>query len=275
MKTILVDDMLLDLQLFELKCADMPDFEIVGKFTNPDQAIAYAAGHVVDFALLDIDMPGMNGMELAQRLRQIRRDIIIVFATAHPKFAVDALRMKADYMIFKPFDREDIADVMERAKLLRRRQNKRFFFRTFGAFDMLVDGEPVRFRSAKAKELMALCLYRQGCPASIHEIVECMWGEETAGADRTGYRRTIKELTDTLRDYAAEELLLRARGSLQLRLELVDSDYQRFLDGDPDAICQFQGSFLRQYSWAEPMVYTLLEKKQLMLARLSRRGESQ
>ena len=33
MKTILVDDMLLDLQLFELKCADMPDFEIVGKFT--------------------------------------------------------------------------------------------------------------------------------------------------------------------------------------------------------------------------------------------------
>lgn len=275
MKTILVDDMLLDLQLFELKCADMPDFEIVGKFTDPNQAIAYAAGHVVDFALLDIDMPGMNGMELAQRLRQIRRDIIIVFATAHPKFAVDALRMKADYMIFKPFDREDIADVMERAKLLRRRQSKRFFFRTFGAFDMLVDGEPVRFRSAKAKELMALCLYRQGCPASIHEIVECLWGEEAAGADSTGYRRTIKELTDTLRDYAAEELILRARGSLQLRLELVDSDYQRFLDGEADAICQFQGSFLRQYSWAEPMVYTLQEKKQLMLARLCQRGERQ
>ncbi len=253
----------------------MPDFEIVGKFTNPDQAIAYASSHVVDFALLDIDMPGMNGMELAQRLRKIRRDIIIVFATAHPKFAVDALRMKADYMIFKPFDRDDIADVMERAKLLRRRQNKRFFFRTFGAFDMLVDGEPVRFRSAKAKELMALCLYRQGCPTSIHEIVECLWGEDTVNADSTGYRRTIKELTDTLRDYAAEELILRARGSLQLRLELVDSDYQRFLEGDSDAICQFQGSFLHQYSWAEPMTCALQEKKELILARLSRRGESQ
>ena len=253
----------------------MPDFEIVGKFTNPDQAIAYASSHVVDFALLDIDKPGMNGMELAQRLRKIRRDIIIVFATAHPKFAVDALRMKADYMIFKPFDRDDIADVMERAKLLRRRQNKRFFFRTFGAFDMLVDGEPVRFRSAKAKELMALCLYRQGCPTSIHEIVECLWGEDTVNADSTGYRRTIKELTDTLRDYAAEELILRARGSLQLRLELVDSDYQRFLEGDSDAICQFQGSFLHQYSWAEPMTCALQEKKELILARLSRRGESQ
>ena len=274
MKTILVDDMLLDLQLFELKCADMPDFEIVGKFTDPNQAIAYAASHVVDFAVLDIDMPGMNGMELAQRLRRIRGDIIIVFATAHPKFAVDALRMKADYIIFKPFDREDIADVLDRAKLLRRRQSKRFYFRTFGAFDMLADGEPVRFRSGKAKELMALCLLREGCPVSIHEIVECLWGEDVAGAESTGYRRTIKELTDTLRDYAAEELILRARGSLQLRMELTDSDYRRFMEGDEDAICQFQGDFMRQYSWAEPMIYTLQEKKQLMLARLSRQTET-
>ena len=122
MKTILVDDMILDLQLFELKCADMPDFEIVGKFTDPLAAIAFAESNVVDFAVLDIDMPGMNGMELARRLREIRSDIIIVFATAHPKFAVDALKMKADYVVFKPFDREDIMDVLERAKLFRQRQ---------------------------------------------------------------------------------------------------------------------------------------------------------
>ena len=70
MKTILVDDMLLDLQLFELKCADMPDFEIVGKFTDPQAAIEYASGHVVDFALLDIDMPGMDGIQLAQAAAQ-------------------------------------------------------------------------------------------------------------------------------------------------------------------------------------------------------------
>ena len=89
--------------------------------------------------------------------------------------------MKADYIIFKPFDREDIADVMERAKLLRRRQCKRIHFHTFGAFDMLVDGEPVHFRSGKAKELMALCVYRDGRPVSIHEIVENLWGENADG----------------------------------------------------------------------------------------------
>ncbi len=41
--------------------------------------------------------------------------------------------------------------MMERAKLLRRRQCKRIHFHTFGAFDMLVDGEPVHFRPARPR----------------------------------------------------------------------------------------------------------------------------
>ena len=184
MKTILVDDMLLDLQLFELKCADMPDFEIVGKFTDPNAAIEYAAGHVVDFALLDIDMPGMDGIHLAQALRRLRSDIIIVFATAHPKFAVEALKMKADYIIFKPFDREDIADVMERAKLLRRRQRKRIHFHTFGAFDMLVDGEPVKLTATELK-IVDLLMRNLGRVFPAEEIYRRVWNEEAYATENT------------------------------------------------------------------------------------------
>lgn len=268
MKTILVDDMLLDMQLFELKCADVPDFEIVGKFTNPLEAIAYAKENVVDFALLDIDMPGMNGMELARQLRTIRSDVIIVFVTAHPKFAVDALKMKADYIIFKPFDRDDIIDVMERAKLFRQRQKKRYYFHTFGLFDMLIDGKLVKFRSGKAKELMALCVWRNGRPVSIYEMVECLWGDEAADApEKTGYRRAIKELADTMKSYDAESLFLRERGSIRIDTSKCDSDYQAFLNGDEDAACRFQGSFMEQYSWAEAAVYGLEERKQVILSR--------
>lgn len=268
MKTILVDDMLLDMQLFELKCADVPDFEIVGKFTDPLEAIAYARENVVDFALLDIDMPGMNGMELARQLRTIRSDVIIVFVTAHPKFAVDALKMKADYIVFKPFDRDDIIDVMERAKLFRQRQKKRFYFHTFGMFDMHIDNQPVRFRSGKAKELMALCLWRSGSPVSIYEMVACLWGDDAADApEKTGYRRAIKELADTLKSYDAEELLLRERGSIRIDISKCDSDYQALLGGSTEAACQFQGSFMEQYSWAETAVYALEERKRLLLSK--------
>ena len=267
MKTILVDDMILDLQLFELKCADLPEFEIVGKFTNPMKAIEYAKEHVVDFAVLDIDMPGMSGMELAQQLRQIRSDILIVFATAHVQYAVDAMKMKADYIIFKPFEREDIEDVLERAKLLCQRQRKKVYFQTFGKFDMRVDGNPIYFRSSKAKELLALCVYRNGQPVTNFEIVEKLWGEGAADSmEKTGYRRLIKELIDTLKNNHVDEILLRERGILRIKKELIDSDYQDFMNGSIEACYAFQGDFMNQYSWAEEAIYRLQVRKSNMLA---------
>ncbi|HRX58937.1 MAG TPA: response regulator [Eubacteriales bacterium] len=262
MRTILVDDMELDMRLLELKCAGMPDFEIVGKFTDPAEALAFAGANEVDFAMLDIDMPGMNGIDLAMRLREIRGDIIIVFVTAHPRFAVEAFRMKADYMVFKPFDRDDIRDVLERAKLLQSRQKKRVRFHTFGSFEMLVGEKPVRFHSAKAKELMALCVYNEGRPVSIYAIIEALCeGSEDKNAANTGYRRTIKELLDTLRECGEEEIFVRERGSCRIRRELVSCDYYDFWSGAADAVSRFDGRFMSDYAWAEPAIYRMFEKK--------------
>ena len=263
MKTILVDDMILDMKLFELKCSDMADFEIVGKFTASEDALEYAKNNTVDFALLDIDMPGMNGIELAKQLRAVRPDVIIVFVTAHPKFAVDAFMMKADYMVFKPFDRDDIADVLERALLLRSRQKKRVSFHTFGRFEMLLDGRPVKFRSAKAKELMALCVYNEGRNVSIYDVINTLWeGDGLASTENTGYRRTIKELTDMLKDIGMEHIFVRERGSCRIKREAVDCDYFDFIDGKTGTYYKFQGEFMSDYSWAEAAIYKMIEIKQ-------------
>ncbi len=256
--------MALDMQLLELKCADMPEIEIIGKFTSPEEAIAFASANEVEFAMLDIDMPGMNGIELAMRLRELRRDIIIVFITAHPRFAVQAFQMKADYMVFKPFDRDDIQDMLERARLLQNRQKKRVSFHTFGSFEMLVNGTPVRFLSAKAKELMALCVYFEGRSVGIHDIIEHLCeGSENKTAENTGYRRTIKELNDTLKACNAEEIFVRERGSCRIRKELVSCDYYDFWDGKPDALTRFDGRFMSDYAWAESAIYRMCEKKGL------------
>lgn len=262
MKTILVDDMLLDMRLFERKCADIPDFEIVGKFTDSAAALEFAKHNAVDFALLDIDMPAMNGIELASKIRALWPSVIIVFVTAYPRFAVEAIRMKADYVVFKPFHRDDIADVLERAKLLQKRQEKRYRFHTFGYFEMLADNRPVRFRSSKAKELMALCVYHEGRNVSIHDIIGCLWeNNENKSTKNTGYRRTIKELMDTLRDCRAEEIFVHERGSCHVRKELVSCDYYDFWDGKPDAVSRFDGRFLCDYAWAEVAIYPMCEKK--------------
>ena len=156
MKVILVDDEPLSLDLFKIECGNMPGFEVAGFFDNAADALAYAQENPVDFALLDIDMPEMNGIELARRLRQLRPGMIVIFVTAHPEYSADAIHARADFVVFKPYEREDILDALERARLLSERQKKRVRFRTFGHFDLFVEGQLVSFKSSKAKELLAL-----------------------------------------------------------------------------------------------------------------------
>ena len=259
MKVILVDDEPLSLELFKIECGNMPGFEVVGFFDNSADALTYAQTHPVDFALLDIDMPEMTGIELARKLRVARPGMIIIFVTAHPEYSADAIHAKADFVVFKPYEKEDILDALERARLLSERQKKRLFFRTFGHFDLFVDGKLVRFRSSKAKELLALCVSRLGGEVTIHEMVETLWAD--SGDRGLGYRTTIKALADALKEAGADNLLQRKRSVLSLNTEVFDSDLSDFKAGKQDARNAFHGEFMQQYAWAKPMALELMAEK--------------
>ena len=207
---------------------------------------AYAPG--VDLLLLDIDMPGMNGIELAMRLREMRRDIIIVFITAHPRFAVEAFQMKADYMVFKPFDRDDIQDVLERARLLHSRQKKRVQFHTFGNFEVLYNGTPLVFEREKAKELLALLIDRQGLSMTNGEIEAFLWEE----LHSPQYLQTLfYSLRKTLRGIGFEDLLIRTRNHTSIDVSKLHCDLYEFLKGSADAVNSYAGEYMNNYSWAE------------------------
>src|SRR5699024_2760886 len=97
----------------------------------------------VDAAFLDIEMPEMNGIVLAEKMREIMPDLVVVFITGYEQYTLDALKIKADYYLTKPYDTKDIREVLERAKLLSARQKKRVYIRTFGRFDVFIDGQAV------------------------------------------------------------------------------------------------------------------------------------
>lgn len=249
MQVILVDDEPLSLDLFKIECGNMPGFDVAGCFDSASAALSYAQTHPVDFALLDIDMPEMTGIELSRRLRLIHPDIVVIFVTAHPEFSAEAIHAKADFVVFKPYEREDILDALERARLLGGRRRKRVFFRTFGYFDMFLDGRVVSFRSAKAKELLALCVSRLGGEVTIYEMVETLWAE--TGDKGLGYRTTIKALSDMLKELGVGDMLLRRRSTLRLDVDAFDCDLQDYLSGRPDAVAAFRGEFMQQYAWAQ------------------------
>lgn len=256
MKTILVDDQLWNMLQFKAECEDIPEIELVGEFESAKDALAYARENLVEFALLDIEMPGMNGIELARRLREIYPNVIIVFLTGHKQYLEEFINLKADYYVFKPYTKSDVLDVIERAKLLSGRLKKRVRIRTFGRFDVFVDGKPLYFRSAKAKELLALLVDKRGAICTAREALDTIWADRNYGRDDTSvFRVTILRLRETLEQVNAQDILRSSVQGKYLDTAQVECDLYELLDSGRWEL--FHGEYMSDYSWAERTLGTL------------------
>lgn len=254
MRVMIVDDEKLALRQFEIETEDLPGVEIAAACSDPAEALKYLRENPVEAAFLDIEMPGMNGLVLAEKMREIRPDLVIIFITGYEQYAYDALKVKADYYMTKPYDRKDIEEVLERARLLARRQNKRVYFRTFGRFDMFVDGRAVYFGNAKAKELLALCVDRRGGIVTIEEAADKLWEDRVYDSRvKNLYRKAVMYIRQILGECGAEEIFYGNRGCCQIDIMKVDCDYYDLLKGNPDAIRSWRvtRTYLQEYSWAE------------------------
>lgn len=254
MRVMIVDDEKLALRQFELETEDLPGIDIVAACSDPAEALEYLRENPVEAAFLDIEMPGMNGLVLAEKMREIRPDLVIVFITGYEQYAYDALKVKADYYMRKPYDRKDLMEVLERARLLAKRQKKRVYFRTFGRFDMFVDDRAVYFANAKAKELLALCVDRRGGIVTIEEAADKLWEDRVYDSRvKNLYRKAVMHIRQVLGEYGVEEIFFGNRGCCQIDIMNVDCDYYELLKGNPDAVRSWKmtRSYLQEYSWAE------------------------
>lgn len=103
-KTVLLDDEPLALRLLEDFAKKVPFLSVQAAFTNPAEALLFIRENPVDLIFLDINMPDISGLNL---LQQINTDILAVFCTAYPDFALKGFELQAvDYLVKPfPFDR--------------------------------------------------------------------------------------------------------------------------------------------------------------------------
>ena len=76
---------------------------------------AYSAGSAADILLLDIEMPGLNGVELARRIRQEDSVVQIIFVTGYMDYLADGYDVEALHYLLKPIDTEKLDAVLDRA----------------------------------------------------------------------------------------------------------------------------------------------------------------
>ncbi len=98
--------------------ADIPDVEIVGEADSGPEAVAMTTEHHPDVLLLDIRMPGMSGLEVAEHLQKSERPPAIVFATAYDEHAIQAFDLNAVDYLMKPVRLERLANALKKARAL-------------------------------------------------------------------------------------------------------------------------------------------------------------
>lgn len=264
MKTIIVDDELWSVDQFKIECEKIDDISLIGYFDNPYDAIDFAKNNLIELALLDIEMPGMNGVELAKELKKIYPEIIIVFVSAYNNYLEQIIKIHADYYLLKPYSKEDIEDVFKRARLLVKRQKKRIRIVTFGQFDVFVDGKPLTFNGKKVKELFALLVDKKGQPLKTEEAFYNLWeGEDYNNDSASKYRKLWARLIEYLDENNLNDLLIvdKKSGTKSLNVDIVECDYFKFLQGDLTAIKNFTFMYMTEYWWGEETLANLTEMK--------------
>ena len=259
MKTILVDKQPLMRRKLEEMVGDIKVVDVIGSFGSSKEALGYAERNTVEFAILDTEMPEMDGVELGKALKNIYPGIVLIYTTKKCERLVEILKMKADYCIIKPYDKYDIEDAAERAILLCRRQKKRLRAQMFGRFDVFLDEQVLHFKNAKSKELLALCMDRCGGIVSMEEVIDKLWPERAYDEKvKRLYRKAVMNLQGTLREKGITELFQTARGSCHISKDEVECDYYTYLVEPEINGKMFQGDYLFDYSWGEETLANLM-----------------
>ncbi len=136
--------------------------------------------------------------------------------------------------------------------------------KTFGNFEIFVDGETLSFHRQRAKEVLAYLVDRQGSGVSRAEIFAALYEDEEY--DRSYQKQLdviIRSLKDTLKENHISRLLEIKGGLLRIVPEMMDCDLYRFFEGDKKAIDSYRGEYMSSYEWAM-MTEAYIDQKMIL-----------
>jgi two-component SAPR family response regulator len=186
MRAMIVDDEPLSLDYFERLLSERPEVTLVGRYTDPHQALAGIAEAKPEVVFLDIEMPEISGISLAEQIQAFAPGTQIVFVTAYREYAIQAFELNAIDYLLKPIQKDRLEKTiqrlvygstdpktqpteptLERISML----GSLRFQRTDTASNQL----EVKWRTAKAKELFAFLLHHRQKTIRKDFILDVIW----------------------------------------------------------------------------------------------------
>ena len=257
MIAIAVDDEALMLRALVNAVNASPDIEKVVQFSDCEEALNYVKDNPVNVAFLDINMRGMGGIALAEKIIKLRPNSKIVFCTGYEEYAIPAFKLHASGYLMKPISVKDVQGEIDNIKGVRSKE-KLLEVKCFGNFEVYLKGERLSFKRSRTKELFAFLVDRNGAGMTAKQICAVLFPDDTDDVKNTAYlRQLVLDLKNTLKIVGAETVLCHETPYYRVDTNLLKCDYFNFLQtGKPE----FFGEYMTQYSWAEETCAMLQSK---------------
>ncbi len=250
MRIIVVDDEKPILQMLKETLEEVvPDCEPV-TFIAGRSALEYAQNNDVDIAFLDINMPVINGIDLAKELKKIHPLVNVIFCTAYLEYMHDAIDLHASGYLLKPVTTESVTKALNNLLHPVEKPMPKVFVRTFGDFDLFIDGVSVLFKSKKSKELFAYLVHKRGGVANKKEITAVLFEDSYSVSTQTYMKRIYKELRETLTEHGVDAILVKGFDQYALNTTKFSCDAYDYDKGLPYAVNAYKGEYMAQYEWA-------------------------
>ncbi len=251
MRALLVDDEAPMLKSLARAVNMSPDIEAASEFAGCQAALDWAKDNAVDIAFLDINMRGMGGLALAEKLTELQPECKIVFCTGYSEYAVEAFRIHVSGYLLKPITAEAVQKEIDHIREVSgiTSDRKIISVKCFGNFEVYGNKGPLIFKRTKTKELMAFLVDRNGAGVNTRQICANLWEDNSDDYRNLNYLyQLFKDLADTLKSVGAENILIKNNNTYSLDTSMIECDYYDYLKyGKPE----FHGEYMVQYSWAE------------------------
>lgn len=277
MRVILIDDEHLALTRLEHLFEEYIDeIEVVGAYQNAIQALKEIETSSPEVVFLDIEMPGMNGLEIAGKIQEINNHIEIVFVTGYNKYAIEAFELFAFDYILKPILGNRLRKTLTQ---LKRRISNNPLPSTEEGMDeawiqcfnqMKVKGpdnkeEALKWRTSKAQELFAFLFHNRGKIVNKETLVDLLWPSTN---NTQQLYTTIYHIRKTLKQYGLESLSIQSdNGGYTLTVDDIKIDTEEweqhlhqlkpisnksYMEYE-QVFYEYKGDYLGQYGylWAE------------------------
>jgi two-component system, LytTR family, response regulator len=178
-RSIIIDDEESTIEEVKEIIESFKSIKVTFTASNPFKALEIIENNEIQVAFLDIDMPGMNGITLAEKISSIRPNMEIVFITAYNQYALEAFEVNAIDYILKPVRKERVEKSIN--KILKvinenlKEENKMVKIKTFNKFEVIINNIPIKWRTLKDKELFAYLIENINNPIHKEKIIEDLW----------------------------------------------------------------------------------------------------